>query len=234
MWYTSNIHMGALAALSIFKSDDLNSLALRLIQDLDNNSFTSTKWKYKGSINRIAAFYHYIPYIDTNNVEITERTKEVLFTDLKGLQNTMGSFCSPNGFSCIELDSVVVAAYLKKFGFDIEDLLKNKLFNHLSNFDSGWPLYGFSSSYLNDIKEIFSSSGFIQDKLWNLKKIFIDIRKLQFDNGHAELVSSAHDKTLMSNYFGLVTYMQLVQALGITEKNNLKVFNSYGLSYVVT
>ena len=233
MWYTSNVHMGALAAVSVLKRDNLNSLALQLIENLDRKCFTSTKWKYKGSINRIAAFYHYVPYIDTYNIKISERTKEILFTDLKGLQNTLGSFCSPNGFSCMELDSVVVAAYLKKFGLDTEDLLKNKLFNHLSNFDSGWPLYGMSSGYLNEINDIFSSSVFIQDKLWNLKKIFFDIRKLQFDNGHAELVSKAHDKTLMSNYFGLVTYMQLVQALGIAEENNLKMFNSYGLSYVV-
>lgn len=233
MWYTSNIHMGALAAVSILKLDSLNSLAFQLIQDLDITSFTSTKWKYKGSINRIAAFYHYIPFIDANNIEISKRTKEILFADLHRLQNSLGSFCSPNGFSCMELDSVVAAAYLKKFDYNTDDLLKKKLFNHLSNFDCGWPLYGFSSGRINDIWEILSSSAFIQDKLWNLKKILIDTRNLQFDNGHKELVSKANDKTLMSNYFGLVTYLQLIQALGISEKNNLKVFHSYGLSYVV-
>lgn len=233
MWYTSNIHMGALAAVSILNLDSLNSLAFELIQDLDITSFTSTKWKYKGSINRIAAFYHYIPFIDANNIQISKRTKEILFADLHGLQNSLGSFCSPNGFSCMELDSVVAAAYLKKFDYYTDDLLKNKLFNHLSNFDFGWPLYGLSSGKINGIWEVLSSSAFIQDKLWNLKKILIDTRKLQFDNGHRELVSKANDKTLMSNYFGLVTYLQLVQALGISEKNNLKVFHSYGLSYVV-
>jgi hypothetical protein len=133
----------------------------------------------------------------------------------------------------MELDSVVVAAYLKKFGFDTEGPLKRKLFNHLSNFDNGWPLYGSSHGYYKQIRDILFGQSFTQDKLWNLKKILLDIRKPQYDNGHRELVSKFNDKTLMSNYFGLVTYIQIIQALKLEEKNNLSVFDSYGLSYVI-
>lgn len=233
LWHTSNIHMGALAAVSVLKKDHLFNLANQLIKNLDVKRFTSNNWKYKGCINRIATFYHYIPFIDRYNINICKRTKEILYKDLKALQNSLGSFCSPNGFSCIELDSVVVAAYLNKFSFDINEILKKKLFNHLSNFDNGWPLYGFSYGYFNEIIDVFYSSSLIQDKLWNFKKIFFDIHKLQFDNGHKELASRANDKTLMSNYFGLITYIQLIKTLDIIEKNNLQIFDSHGLSYVI-
>jgi hypothetical protein len=233
MWYTSNIHMGALAAFKFFKNKKLEDLAKKTIGILDKNNFNSSKWIYKGSINRVATFYHYLPYIHSQNIEISTKTKEILYSDILGLQNSFGSFCNPNGFSCIELDAVAVASYLQLTGFELETILKNKLFNHLSNYDSGWPLYGLSYGTLKQSKDIIKSPVSIQDKLWNIKKIFFDIKKVHLDNGNSELSSKSHENTLMSNYFGLVTYLQLLFALKIENKTNIKPIKSIGLSYVI-
>ncbi|MGC6479566.1 MAG: hypothetical protein ACON42_04215 [Flavobacteriaceae bacterium] len=233
MWHTSNIHMGALAAIKFLKSKKLENIAKKTINSLDKNNFNSSKWLYRGSINRVATFYHYLPYIHSQNLEISNSTKDVLYSDIIGLQNSFGSFCSPNGFSCIELDAVVVASYLQLSGYGLRTILKNKLFNHLSNFDSGWPLYGLPYGTHKQLIDITKSPVSIQDKLWNLKKIFFDIKKVQLDNGNQELSSKSYDKTLMSNYFGLVTYLQLLVALKIESKTNIKPIKSFGLSYVI-
>ena len=65
------------------------------------------------------------------------------------------------------------------------------------------------------------------------QKIFFDVEKLQYDNGHKGLVSNSYDVTLMSNYFGLITYLQLIHALEIDIKNDIKKIKSYSLGYVV-
>ena len=111
MWYTSNIHMGALSIISKSENENSIKLATKMIEELDRTKFSSTKWRYRGSINRVASFYHYVPFIDRHDIKISEETLSILYEDLTYMQNSLGSFTYPNGFSCIELDSVVVLAF---------------------------------------------------------------------------------------------------------------------------
>lgn len=232
LWRTSNLHMGALAYVRYSRDSYLHEVAENCLTSLDKIGFSSTQWKYKGSINRVATFYHYVQYIDFFNVDISEKTKTTLNKDLRLMQNDLGSFCYPNGFSCIELDAVVVAAYLLKHGVDTSSLLKNKLFNHQFLLtENGWNLFGVGQRPLDSVRGILRNKGFMQDKLWNLKKVVRDCSKLQYDNRNLELVSDAHEVTLMSNYFALTTYNQICVALGLDS--GLASIDSCGLSYVV-
>lgn len=234
MWYTSNIHMGALSIISKSKNKNSIELAAKMIKELDRTNFSSTKWKYKGSINRIAAFYHYVPFIDRHDIHISEETLSMLYEDLTYMQNSLGSFTYPNGFSCIELDSVVVLAFLKKKGYDVSKMLELKLFNSQCTLkENGWSLYSKGQNKLRSFIELCTNISSIQDFLWNAKKIFYDVEKLQYDNGHKGLVSNSSDVTLMSNYFGLITYIQLINSLDIDIKNDIKKIKSYSLAYVV-
>lgn len=234
MWYTSNIHMGALSIISKSECKKSIEFASKMIKELDNINFTSEKWKYKGSINRIAAFYHYVPFIDRHNIFISEKTLSLLYNDLTCMQNSLGSFTFPNGFSCIELDSTIVLAFLKKRGFEVNTMLELKLFNSQCTFKkNGWSLFSKGQNKLESFIELVFNFHSIQDFLWNTKKIFFDIEKLQYDNGHKGLVSNSSDVTLMSNYFGLITYLQLIHALEIDLDFDIKKINSYSLAYVV-
>lgn len=233
MWRASNIHMGALSLVKNLNLDILNNKAYKLIKKLDKTNFTSSSFKYSGSINRIAAFYHYIPYIDSMGIEISNNTLKILFNDLIKMQNELGSFCYPNGFSCIELDSVVTLAYLKKNGFNVDYLMENKLFNIQSLItDNGWELYGKGRGRIYDFLSLIMQGMSIQDFLWNFKKIFFDMQKTQFDNRNIELRSNANEVTLMSNYFALTTYKQIILSLEI-ENIKINQFESCGLSYVI-
>ena len=177
MWYTSNIHMGALSIISKSENENSIKLATKMIEELDRTKFSSTKWRYRGSINRVASFYHYVPFIDRHDIKISEKTLSILYEDLTYMQNSLGSFTYPNGFSCIELDSVVVLAFLKKKGYDVTKMLELKLFNSQCTLKkNGWSLFSKGQNKFVSFLELFTNVSSIQDFLWNTKKYFLMLK----------------------------------------------------------
>ena len=236
MWYISNIHMGMLNIIDSYNISSYNDQLYTFFNKLIENEFTSTSLRYRGSINRIAAFYHYLPYIDKHRINLPEKVVNLLISDIKQNQNLLGSFCFPNGFSCIELDFTQTASYIYKMKNDegIKEILENKLFNSQFTFNGAWALFPVGSSRLDSLIElskmkIFKNMDFISF-LWNLKRI-ININGYQIDNGINDLITKNTKPNLMSIFFGLITYVQLLKSLNIVKIDSK--IEGLGLGYVI-
>lgn len=237
MWYVSNIHMGILNIIDAYNIKSYSKIVNMFFDKLIKSKFSSTNFKYKGSINRIAAFYHYLPYINKYNIYINEELSNLLIQDIKKNQNELGSFCFPNGFSCIELDFTQSLVYFFKKTNDpnLKIMLENKFFNSQFTFDRSWKLYSLGQptflSFINLIKiAIIKKMDFVSF-LWNVKRI-ITINDYQIDNSISELKTRKNESNLMSNFFGLIIYLQLQKTLNIDNYKKGKL-EGIGLGYII-
>lgn len=237
MWYVSNIHMGILNIIDTYNIKTYTKIVNDFFDKLIKSKFSSTNFKYKGSINRIAAFYHYLPYIHKNNIYINEELSNLLIGDIKKNQNELGSFCFPNGFSCIELDFTQSLVYFFKKTNDskLKLMLENKFFNSQFTFNKSWDLYPLGNttteSFFHLTKIALLKKMDFMSYLWNIKRI-LTMNGYQIDNSITELKTKKIQANLMSNFFGLIIYLQLQKTLNIDNYRDGKL-EGIGLGYII-
>ena len=114
-------------------------------------------------------------------------------------------------------------------------MLENKFFNSQYTFNKSWKLYPIGNNtiksliYLTKIA-LLNNMDFIS-YLWNIKRI-LTIDGYQIDNSINELKTKKIESNLMSNFFGLITYLQLQKTLNGENYRSSKL-EGIGLGYII-
>ena len=247
-WSISNEIMAWSTLFSRYESFDngksINYLADFLLSHdtFQNGLWTSQSLRHKGTINSIAATFHYLPLFMYLKIKIPGSRNYLEIVNSIKLNN--GFFSAPSGYACIDYDSIFLIFYFLFFYADeldinertkaksIIDDLRNSLLK-IQQQDGGFPEYGepkqalsVSLSSLNN----FLKSCDLHSFLWNAKKIYenkYQKEKIIYANSALTCGSKIHESNIFSTWFRFLTFELLdacdfILEYGLDSKTDTK------------
>lgn len=220
------------------KYDDGKSLENLAKFLLSHDSFQKGLWvsqskRHRGTINSIAATFHYLPMYMYLNIRVPGSRNYLKVINSIKLRN--GFFSAPKGYACIDYDVIFLLFYFLFFYSDdldenerrdVELILtehKEALLN-IQGSDGGFPEYGMQ----NDVLAVISMciGNFFKNKdlhslLWNTKKIYenkFQKEKIIYANSVSSCGSKLHESNIFSSWFRLLT-LELLESCGVLLNN---------------